>query len=78
MGKRRRSCMAVKILFGGINMKRKFISFTDNELTVLANALEQCSDPNLLKQVNDEMREREYNRKIHEEWLSTRQTIYCC
>ena len=59
-------------------MKRKFISFTDNELNILADALEVYDAPDLLKQVNTEMREREYNKKRHEEWAKTQPKIYCC
>ena len=59
-------------------MKRKFISFTDKELNTLVDALEVYGAPNLLKQVNEEMREREYNKKRHEEWIKTQPKIYCC
>lgn len=59
-------------------MKRKFISFTDKELNILADALEVYGAPDLLKQVNKEMREREYNRKQHEEWMKNQPKIYCC
>lgn len=59
-------------------MKRKFISFTDKELNILADALEEYGAPDLLNQLNMEMREREYNRKRHEEWIKTQPKIYCC
>lgn len=49
-------------------MIRKFAGFTDDELDVLGEALEVYGAPNLLKQVNEEVRERKYNRKRHEEW----------
>lgn len=32
-------------------MKRKFISFTDKELNILADALEEYGAPNLLGQI---------------------------
>ena len=59
-------------------MKRKFISFTDKELNILADALEVYGAPDLLKQANKEMREREYNRKQHEEWMKNQPKVYCC
>lgn len=58
--------------------QRKFISFSDAELNVLENALRTCDEKELLKQLNEERREREYIRKTNEEWLNSRPTIYCC
>ena len=59
-------------------MKRKFISFTDSELNILADALEAYNAPELLKQLNQEIKEREYNRKRHEEWAKSQRKSYCC
>lgn len=59
-------------------MERKFISFTNNELNILADALKLYGSNDLLKQVNLEMKEREYHRKRHEEWLNRQPQIYCC
>lgn len=47
----------------------KFKSFTDNELNILADAIERYGCPNLMKQINEEMREREYNRRCRQESL---------
>lgn len=59
-------------------MKRKFISFTDKELNILADALEEYGAPNLLGQIEQEVKERERSRKRHEEWLKSQPKIYCC
>lgn len=55
--------------------KRKFAGFTDAELEILGYALEEYGAPDLLKQVNKETREREYNRKRHEEWSNSTENI---
>lgn len=59
-------------------MKRKFIGFTDEEINILADALEAYGTTGLLEQVNDEIKEREYIRKRHEEWANQQTKIYCC
>lgn len=59
-------------------MKRKFIYFTDSELNILADAIEEYRCPDLMKQINEEIRTREYNKKQHEEWMKNQPKIYCC
>lgn len=58
--------------------KRKFISFTNEELNTLEKALKSYGASSLLKQVNEEVREREYNMKRYEEWQNSQPKIYCC
>lgn len=58
--------------------KRKFISFTDKELDILEDALEEYGDLNLLNLLNEEKREREYNIKRYDEWRKNKTKIYCC
>lgn len=59
-------------------MKRKFINFTDDELDVLTGALKNYDALSLLKQANEEIRTREYNRKRDEERTKNHPEIYCC
>lgn len=59
-------------------MKRKFIRFTDDELSRLADAIKAYGDQDLLKQVNDEIRERKRAQKQYEEWARNRPNFYCC
>ena len=51
-------------------MKRKFIYFTDDELNILKDALDEKNAPDLQEQLKKEMYEREFNRKVQEEWMS--------
>lgn len=50
-------------------MKRKFIYFTDDELNILKDALDEKNAPDLQEQLKKEMYEREFNRKVQEEWM---------
>lgn len=53
-----------KLEIGGEHMaKRKFISFTNKELDILVDALMEYGNKELLKQANDEIRERKYAKK---------------
>jgi hypothetical protein len=58
--------------------KRKFINFSDKELNILADAIERYGCPDLMKQINDEIKTREYNKKRVEEWAKQKPTFYCC
>ena len=59
--------------------KRKFLNFSDMELDELEKALESYgNNEELIEQIKLERKEREYNRKIHGEWMEDRPKIYCC
>ena len=58
--------------------KRKFINFTNAELRILGDALEVYGAPSLLKQVNEEQRQRDRIKNEHEEWMKNKPKIYCC
>lgn len=55
--------------------KRRFVYFTDEELKIMQNSI---SDLKLKKEIKEEFKEREYNRKQHEEWMNSRRTFYAC
>lgn len=59
-------------------MKRKFIYFTDKELIILTDALQEYRAPSLLKQINEEIRQREYNNKLLKDITENKPKIYCC
>ena len=54
---------------------RRFISFTDEELKVMQNSINQ---ENLQKEIKEEFKTREYNKKRLEEWLRTQPKVYAC
>ena len=53
--------------------KRKFIYFTDSELNILADAIEEHPCPGLMKQINEEIKIRKYNKKQIEEWYGIKE-----
>ena len=55
--------------------KRRFVYFTDEELKIMQNSI---SDSKLKKEIKEEFKEREYNRKQYEEWINSRVTFYAC
>lgn len=55
--------------------KRKFINFTDAELNILGDALEEYGAPSLLKEVNEEWRQRNRDRKERDEWRNRVKTF---
>lgn len=59
-------------------MKRKFLYFSDEELTVLVDALEQCGEKVLLQQASKEIEIREQNRKLVESIKSHQPRDYAC
>ena len=58
-------------------MKRKFINFSDKELNILEDAIKIYGSPDLLKQIKQEKKNREYARKQYEEWQKNKPKIYC-
>ena len=45
---------------------------------MIGKIVKMLRDTNAIIKVNEEMREREYNKKRHEEWIKTQPKIYCC
>lgn len=58
--------------------KRKFISFTNDELNTMLDIFEKHKATELLNLVKGEIRIREQYKKEHEEWLKNQPTAYVC
>ena len=54
-------------------MGRKFIRFSNAELDTIGKALKEYGASDLLKQVEKEKAQREYDTKVLEEWMGTEQ-----
>ena len=63
----------LKYLKGSDYMGRKFIRFSNAELDTIGKALKEYGASDLLKQVEKEKAQREYDTKVLEEWMGTEQ-----
>ena len=52
--------------------KRKFKALSDNEINTLKNALQGSDEANLIKELDEELVNREYERARFEDWLTPR------
>lgn len=52
--------------------KRKFKALSDNEINTLKNALQGSDEANLIKELDEELANREYERDRLKDWLTPR------